>query len=224
MASNILSKFLPPTAEPSIYETLRQHEHGSDEVESVGPGSIMLDEGAPDDRFLDDELAVGRTEEHDKSIANASPTRQTSPNLLQLSKNATGRIGSHKSGEADDVDDEVPQSLLIEDQPPRTKIRPQPQAGHLPPPVPGPSTPALTAKWQTTRQNQQLHFGEGRSTVHKGRTNIRGKPLVPLDPKEQATWMWANVDNLDQFLNEVYDYYAGHGMWSILLGRVVKLL
>lgn len=36
--------------------------------------------------------------------------------------------------------------------------------------------------------------------------------------------MWANVDNLDQFLNEVYAYYTGHGVYSILLNRAVKLL
>lgn len=36
--------------------------------------------------------------------------------------------------------------------------------------------------------------------------------------------MWANVENLDQFLNEVYAYYIGHGIYSILLNRAVKLL
>ena len=44
------------------------------------------------------------------------------------------------------------------------------------------------------------------------------------DPKEKALWRWANVQNLDYFLLDVYDYFVGNGIWSILLNRVLSLL
>lgn len=36
-------------------------------------------------------------------------------------------------------------------------------------------------------------------------------------------WRWSNVANLDKFLGEVYAYYRGHGIWSIMLARGIKL-
>jgi autophagy-related protein 9 len=43
-------------------------------------------------------------------------------------------------------------------------------------------------------------------------------------PKEKATWRWINVTNIDNFINDVYDYYTGAGIWCILLARVLDLL
>ncbi|OAX81033.1 hypothetical protein ACJ72_04627 [Emergomyces africanus] len=37
-------------------------------------------------------------------------------------------------------------------------------------------------------------------------------------------WRWANVENLDNFLADVYDYFLGNGIKSILLSRVLNLL
>jgi len=45
-----------------------------------------------------------------------------------------------------------------------------------------------------------------------------------IHPKEQAMWRWANVENLDNFLKDVYDYFLGNGIKCILLGRVLNLL
>ncbi|EMC95833.1 hypothetical protein BAUCODRAFT_44094, partial [Baudoinia panamericana UAMH 10762] len=44
------------------------------------------------------------------------------------------------------------------------------------------------------------------------------------DPQAGATWMYTNASNLDAFLLEVYNYYVGHGFWSILLSRAISLL
>lgn len=44
-----------------------------------------------------------------------------------------------------------------------------------------------------------------------------------LNPKERALWKWANVENLDRFLQDVYDYYLGSGYYCILLSRVFDL-
>ncbi|KAK3062664.1 autophagy protein atg9, partial [Teratosphaeriaceae sp. CCFEE 6253] len=37
-------------------------------------------------------------------------------------------------------------------------------------------------------------------------------------------WQYTNAQNLDAFLLEVYQYYVGHGMWSILLSKAIGLL
>lgn len=60
MASNILSRFLPPAAgEPSIYETLQQHDNdASDDSDDHDHASTTLDEENLGDRFRDDELDI----------------------------------------------------------------------------------------------------------------------------------------------------------------------
>ena len=37
-------------------------------------------------------------------------------------------------------------------------------------------------------------------------------------------WLYTNASSLDAFLLEVYEYFAQHGVWSILLARVIKML
>ncbi|KAH0583667.1 hypothetical protein H2248_009280 [Termitomyces sp. 'cryptogamus'] len=54
--------------------------------------------------------------------------------------------------------------------------------------------------------------------------NRRTKPLRGLDDYEKALWNWVNVYNLDAFLQEVYYYYEGKGMYSIALSRGLNLL
>lgn len=44
-----------------------------------------------------------------------------------------------------------------------------------------------------------------------------------LPSKERALWMWANVTNLDVFLQDVYDYYLGNGLYCIALQRFLDL-
>jgi autophagy-related protein 9 len=45
-----------------------------------------------------------------------------------------------------------------------------------------------------------------------------------LDDYEKALWNWVNVYNLDAFLQEVYYYYEGNGIYSIALARGLNLL
>jgi len=53
----------------------------------------------------------------------------------------------------------------------------------------------------------------------------RSRPLVRgLDNYERALWNWVNVYNLDAFLQEVYSYYEGKGIYSIALARGLNLL
>lgn len=47
--------------------------------------------------------------------------------------------------------------------------------------------------------------------------------LKRMDPKERALWKWANTENLDNFLVEVYSYFLGSGIYCILLSRAVNM-
>lgn len=57
-------------------------------------------------------------------------------------------------------------------------------------------------------------------------TYIAGRPrinLTAIDPKERALWKWTNVEHLDSFLREIYDYYLGNGFYCILLSRALNM-
>jgi autophagy-related protein 9 len=54
--------------------------------------------------------------------------------------------------------------------------------------------------------------------------NHRSKSMRGLDEYERALWNWVNVYNLDAFLQEVYYYYEGKGIYSIALSRGLNLL
>lgn len=53
---------------------------------------------------------------------------------------------------------------------------------------------------------------------------LRGHALRLLSEREKAMWLWANVEDLDEFLPEVYAYYTGKGVVCIVLTRVLNLL
>ncbi|KIS67278.1 uncharacterized protein UMAG_04380 [Mycosarcoma maydis] len=72
-----------------------------------------------------------------------------------------------------------------------------------------------------------LSYASNRS--RKRRTNpsdprSRASAVGGLSAKQKALWMWANVDNLDAFLQEVYAYYVGRGAICIALSRSLNLL
>ncbi|KAF9651480.1 APG9-domain-containing protein [Thelephora ganbajun] len=50
------------------------------------------------------------------------------------------------------------------------------------------------------------------------------KQMRGLDAYERALWSWVNVYNLDAFLQEVYQYYQGKGIYCIALSRGLNLL
>ncbi|CCD22362.1 autophagy protein ATG9 NDAI_0A02040 [Naumovozyma dairenensis CBS 421] len=45
-----------------------------------------------------------------------------------------------------------------------------------------------------------------------------------LNNKERALWKWANVENLDVFLQDVYDYYLGNGFTCIVLEKALNII
>nr|XP_018261956.1 autophagy-like protein 9 [Kwoniella dejecticola CBS 10117]OBR84114.1 autophagy-like protein 9 [Kwoniella dejecticola CBS 10117] len=63
----------------------------------------------------------------------------------------------------------------------------------------------------------------------RGRYDGVGKRMgkvgkIGLNGYEKALWKWVNVEDLDGFLQEVYDYYKGKGIWCIALARALNLL
>lgn len=88
---------------------------------------------------------------------------------------------------------------------------PEPQS----PPTPGPS-----------RRTK----GRGKHKYHSVAGDEPDAGPVPsvrkagLSEYNQALWAWANVVNLDEFLQEVYDYYKNKGYWCIVLAQVLNLM
>jgi autophagy-related protein 9 len=244
MASILLSRLLPPnTSSPSVYETLREHDQLSDTSDIEERAGMTLDEenlgqafpGHGLNRALEDAAQSQATTES-AMLMHHGPSRQQSH----------GRSGPHRAAsrsktrpkwmqysrrqlEADEADDEVPASLLIEgdahpatgadEQPPREPRRPFPI-----PPVPGPPTREARAQWKTTQVQQRLYHDGHDSQAQRTRTSKGNLGLAVADPKEKALWRWANVENLDNFLKDVYDYFLGNGIWCIMLSRALNLL
>ena len=225
MASNMLSRLFPSTAgEPSIYETLQQQDEesaGSDMEERV---SIALDE---------ENLGIGFKDfEMDDALGDDATSQLAGPSNLDTGRQsqggATRSVTHQRRLNTDDLDDEVPQSLLIEDgryTAPQASARPsQAHAQALPPPVPGPASRGTRAKWQSTQDRQRLHDDVPPSLARTRATTSAGHTMGLIDPKEKALWLWANVENLDNFLQDVYDYFVGNGIWCIFLSRLLNLL
>ncbi|KAE8227842.1 hypothetical protein CF326_g7247 [Tilletia indica] len=61
----------------------------------------------------------------------------------------------------------------------------------------------------------------GDSTASIG---ARRRAMRVMNPREKALWLWANVENMDSFLAEVYAYYQGKGAYCIALSRTLNLL
>ena len=219
MATNLLSKLLPPrTGEPSFYETLRQYDELEPSETEESPGMVANEE------------RLG-TRYRNRNEATDDPAIKTKPANI-TTRSAAGKFRDvpvdgpstqkGKGTAADEFDDEVPRSLLIEEQ--HEPISNEAERRRMQsPPVLGSTNRGVRAKWQATRQQQRLYQDELPPPVASGRSGRGGRGTV-MDPKERALWMWANVENLDNFLAEIYEYYTGNGIWSITLARMLNLL
>lgn len=130
-----------------------------------------------------------------------------------------------KGGPSLDDDDDVPESLLLEgnrDVPESSKRTTTTDAP--PPPVPGPSTRRARAQWEAARTQQRLHDEDHNTRPTPVWQASRGTGQFVMDPRERALWLWANVQDLDAFLHEVYDYFIGAGVWSIVMRRTITLM
>ncbi|GAQ02928.1 autophagy-related protein 9 [Aspergillus lentulus] len=244
MTSNILSRFLPPNGSPSVYETIRHHDATSDSSDVEERAGLTLEDGSGEhysDRELEDAMADAERsrllDPDDAFISRKSPRKASvagptkSNSRHRQSSRPRWAHAASPGHDFEDGDDDVPASLLVEGHQDDDDLKsrlPPPPTSHLTSDdrqtsLPGPSTRGDRARWRAAREQQPLHHADRRRAP--GVRWSLGQPnLNTVDPKEKAMWMWANVENLDNFLKDVYTYFLGNGIWSILLNRVLSLL
>jgi len=137
-----------------------------------------------------------------------------------------------KTYEQDFSDDDVPQRFMIEDssssgRPSKGKGRSQPlystSARSLPHATVHPMDTLPTVS--IPPRPSEVDVDESPQTPPPQRQpQVSPKPMRGLDDYERALWNWVNVCNLDAFLQEVYLYYEGKGIYSIALARGLNLL
>jgi autophagy-related protein 9 len=137
-----------------------------------------------------------------------------------------------KSQDPASSDDEVPQSLMIEATsaaPTRKAKRKskdifrQPLAikgRHAPPILPSSSNDP--PKSPVSPKPSDIETPSHSPSTHPN--SSQPKQMRGLDAYERALWNWVNVYNLDAFLQEVYYYYEGKGIYCIALSRGLNLL
>ena len=144
---------------------------------------------------------------------------------------------------SDSSDDEVPQSFMIEassSKPRRksSKAKDKAKAKEVPRQL---SRPPLLSRGESTRPILPTTTQDAKAIYaapppkpseidppdqfpHGHSGSPQPKQMRGLDAYERALWSWVNVYNLDAFLQEVYHYYQGKGIYCIALSRGLNLL
>jgi autophagy-related protein 9 len=229
MASNLLSRLLPSASDEPFGHEPPNSQNRRTSSSTDERLDIDIDEENFGARFeaqdLNDLLAEASSSHMTTESRAVSPEarRNAPPGINTGARAPAWRQPAPARAVPLDDDDDVPQSLLLEGglDPPPNPIQ---RSDGLPPPVPGPSTRHTRAQWETTRQQQRLHEEGGRSAPIRGWGGLgRGRQFT-ADPKEKALWLWVNQTDLDTYMREVYEYYVGCGINSILLRRTLSLL
>ncbi|EFQ97423.1 Atg9p [Nannizzia gypsea CBS 118893] len=231
-----MNRFMPinVSTPQSIYETLRQYDDDSDDGSDVEnrAGMAVDEENLVGDQYADYELEDALAHASDTQSRQSSPFSRRSRFGNNVNITSTMHAGNTAAGgvrmeDTEEADDEVPASLLVE--------------GSAVPSSPLPPPPMHPLRSSGIGEHS-LHL-RGPSTSSAGQARNRWMEGIPeqeepprvwgvkqhaalrlADPKEKALWRWANVENLDNFLQEVYDYFLGNGIWSIMLGRALNLI
>ena len=217
-----------------MYERLREADESSDTTDPEARAGLALDEENLADRDFELDPALADAMTSQSALGASSPRETRRTRETDRSRSKAGELSwmpqSSKGHEADEADDDVPRSLLVEDDQlsaPMSQEYPrvdQSQDRLDSVPVVGRATRSTRAKWQTTQEQQRLYQDPQSAPPRITRFEGANDPLVIADPRTKAMWRWANVVNLDNFLWEVYQYFIGNGIWSILLSRILNLL
>ena len=199
----------------SFYDELRDRQNDRDVEDRTG----LLDEENLNQHFheYDFDHAEGLT---------ADDSRITLNHVRQVPRRSLRSAGIHWRTQDDDVDNDVPASLLVEPHGEHNRVPIPDHSGAYPPrPIPGPSADNAQVRWDTTQRQQNLY----REDTLVGSKANRAPGTFPAgllsgSSKKKAEWRWANVSNLDTFTKDIYDYYRGHGLWCILLERALHLM
>ncbi|KAI7139731.1 hypothetical protein KC316_g12435, partial [Hortaea werneckii] len=210
MSSRVLSRLLPVAegdVSTSVYDGIRhdntrphdleaQYRHSSDEPFR---DEDVEDEG-PEAFIIEGQRDHGPTES-----ATISPEVKGADQWL-------GWGGKNRTAE----DDDVPTSLLLEARNKKGEKGRRPDS----------SEAKAEAQWRAAQQHQRIHGRSSSrpSTRYTTQTTTKAPFIPKSDPQAEAMWLYTNASSLDAFLLEVYEYFAQHGVWSILLARAIKML
>ena len=239
MTSNLLSRLLPTNPSGrSIYDDLRAHDGAAESDADIEERAGM----AIDEENLgyhDDELGNADTFNGEDSRVTTKSTAfltgQQNDRTPGAGVRASSRNKSQKGWFAqsprlleEDGDDDVPASLLIEGNErtgPNSPNHPRvsTKTNKRQPAIPGPSNRETRAHWESAQAQQRLHQDDEDRTSSARQSEPTAR-LLTGSPRDKAMWMWINVVNLDNFMQQVYTYYTGSGIWCILLFRVLNLL
>lgn len=142
---------------------------------------------------------------------------------------------------SDSSDDEVPQSFMIEASSSRPRRKSSKTKGKAKERSQQPPRPPLLSRGDSTRPilpstTQDVRAMYPASSPKPSEIDApdqfprsrsgspQQKQMRGLDAYERALWNWVNVYNLDAFLQEVYHYYQGKGIYCIALSRGLNLL
>ena len=180
------------------------------------------DSASPRHEHIDLEAQALHTSTSKAPSASSAPTQRLTRGALEASLFRPNVREDDRIQEESESDGEVPQSFLIE--PPASRRAPlsrngrardKRQASNATNPV---DPPRISVPPRPSEINVERPLT--RSPPTAGQSN----PKRGLDAYERALWNWVNVYNLDAFLQEVYLYYHGKGIYSIALKRGLNLV
>ena len=220
MTSRVLSRLLPVAeGDVSVFESMRNAPHRRHDVESQGRATedqFHDDEEFPDRLFF--EGANDDLSEPTHPSPDTHPSSQASPALERIRPKW---LDSHRNRRIEE-DEDVPESLLLDPKDKDAASRPGSRPTHES------AQARADAQWRATQEQHGLHLTPPSRRPMSSRSRPRtaandARPIQP-NPQADAMWLYTNASNLDAFLLEVYQYYVDHGVWSIILARVLGLL
>ncbi|KAH9001006.1 APG9-domain-containing protein [Lactarius akahatsu] len=183
-----------------------------------------------EDEEDNDGVASPRNDDIDlEAQAHLTPTTKTSVSAHRTSRGGTEasilrpnvREDDHVQEESES-DGEVPQSFLIES--PAVRRAPLSRKGRPREVRYASQTAAPTDPPRISVPPRPSEIGAELPPPRRSSAPTPPNPKRGLDAYERALWNWVNVYNLDAFLQEVYLYYHGKGIFSIALKRGLNLL
>jgi len=180
------------------------------------------DGASPRNDDIDLEAQAAPTSNSKASFATSTPLQRLSRGSTDSGVLRPNVREDDRTQEESESDGEVPQSFLIES--PAARRNPLSRKGRS-----RDTRPALNAT--TPRDPPRISVPPRPSEINPDHPSSRSpsvaaqpNPKRGLDAYERALWNWVNVYNLDAFLQEVYMYYHGKGIYSIALKRGLNLL
>lgn len=221
MTSRVLSRFLPVAeGDVSVFEGMRNTTHQHPDVESQ-PGRAAEELFHDDEEFPDRLFFEGANDDDTYDQPRRNPQQPPSSQSSPIVDRIRPKWLEDQRNRRIEEDEDVPQSLLLDPNDGAELNRPTSQGD-------GRIKTTIEAKWKAAQEEHRLHTRlSSRPAPRRGprsQAPVTQAPPPQHNRRAEAMWLYTNANNLDAFLLEVYQYYVSHGVWSILLSRVISLL